>query len=86
MTMELVCKETRRPFVWFYDNNISTYIRKSGNEINGSIRGANIPDPLSIMESRMRAKQKGQIPMDARIEADPVTKQLWRHYHANFNT
>ena len=82
--MELVCKESRRPFVWFYDQDISTYIRKNGDEINGSIRGVNLPSPLDIMETRLRMKQKGQIPMDARIEADPVTKQLWGHY-ANFN-
>jgi len=84
--MEMVCKENRRPFVWFYDENVFAYIRRDGGGvINGSIKGANLPDPFDILESRMRMKQKGVIPMDSRVEADPVTQKLWEHWHAKFN-
>lgn len=84
--MMLVCKESRRPFSWFFDEEIDTYIRRDQNgEINGSITGRNLPNPLSILEARMRMKQKGQIHPDSRVDADPVTKQLWEHRNAKFN-
>lgn len=82
--MELVCKESRRPFAWFCDDGI--YIRKDNKNCeNDRIRGQNLPDPVHILEARKAAIAKGQLPLGSRIEADPVTKQLWEHYHADFN-
>lgn len=84
--MELVCKENRRPFLWFCDAKDKLYIRKDekGQE-NARISGQNLSNPTDILGSRKRAIAKGQLPIGSRTEADPVTKKLWEHYNANFN-
>lgn len=84
--MELVCRESRRPFTWFYNLKDKLYVRKDQNgRENGRITGRNLPDPLGILETRTLAKTKGMIPLGARVHADPVTIKLWEHYHANSN-
>lgn len=84
--MELVCRETRRPFTWFYDTEDQLYIRKDKRNCeNARIRGCNLPNPADILEGRKRAITTGQLPFGARIEADPVIKKLWEHYNANYN-
>ena len=84
--MEEVCKEVRRPLTWYYDSDHDLYIRKDkfGNK-NGLIHGMHLPDPMKIQYGRLRAIEKGQLPKGARIHADPVTCQLWEHWHAKFN-
>ena len=84
--MELVCKENRRPFIWFYDTDDKLYVRKDKqNQENARMHGRNLPNPMDILETRKKAVAKGQLPPTARIEADPITKKLWEHYHAKFN-
>ena len=84
--MELVCRETRRPFSWFYDLGSGNYIRKDAkNAENARIYRKHLPDPLDILEARTKLKAKGLIPLDARVHADPVTKQLWEHAYAKSN-
>jgi hypothetical protein len=82
----MVCKETRRPYTWFWEEGDNIYVRTDaeGHE-NARISGHNLPNPQDIHEGRVRAKEKGQISFGARVEADPVTKQLWEHYHARIN-
>ena len=84
--MELVCKESRRPFTWFYHGDSDMFIRlnKQGR-INGEISGINLPDPMSILEHRIRLKKEGRLNKDARVYADPVTQKLWDYHHANLN-
>lgn len=82
--MELVCKESRRPFSWFFNGDNLSFVRLSHKgRINGEISGINLPNPLDIREARERAKSKGQLPKDARIEADPVIIKLWEYWNAD---
>lgn len=82
--MELVCKEERRPFSWFFNGDNLTFVRLNHKgRINGEISGDNLPNPKDIEEARARAKTKGQLPKDARVGADPTTIKLWEYWNAN---
>lgn len=84
--MEMVCKEIRRPFSWFFDKSNKMFIRLNAKgRINGEIGGDNLPDPLSILEHRKRLRKEGRLHRDARIYADPVTVKLWEHWNAYLN-
>jgi len=79
--MELVCKETRRPFSWFFSPEERKYFQKDKNgEIQGTITGNNLPDPLDILEARKAMVAKLKLPAETRVQADPVTIQLWEHW------
>ena len=78
---ELVCNESRRPFTWYFNPKGRVYSQRSADgKLQGNINGVNIPNPLDIAEARTRAIKRGQLPIGSRIEADPITKQLWEHW------
>lgn len=84
--MELVCKEIRRPFSWFFDKTNGMFVRlNKAGKINGQITGVNLPDPMSILEHRTRLKKEGRLHKDARTHADPVTIKLWEYHNAYIN-
>ena len=84
--MELVCKESRRPYTWHFDAETSCYYRKDGKgEKIDLIMGVHLPDPMSILEQRIRFKKEGRLYKDARTHADPVTEKLWEHWNAKLN-
>ena len=66
--------------IGFFNKEENYYVRKDRNgNINGSVSYDNIPNPLEILEYRSRLKAKGHLPLDARVQADPITVKLWEH-------
>lgn len=84
--MELVCKEERRPFTWFYNSANDMFIRLNKlGRINAEVSGGNLPNPLDILEQRSKLKKDGRLSRDVRVLADPVTIKLWEYRNANIN-
>lgn len=80
--LELVCKEFRRNWTWYYNRDLQEYVRLDDDtgRMKGTITGANLPNPDEIEAARKTAKARALLPKDARDSADRVTKQLWEHW------
>lgn len=79
--IEKVCNERDRPYTWFYDSERKLYFREDQHkQLNGTITGDNLPNPDDIFEMRNKAREKGYLPIDARVHADPVTITLWEDW------
>lgn len=80
-----VVAESRRPLDWFFDPDKVSYVRrdKAGNA-TAVIPGALLPDPEQIKAMLAKAIGQGYF-TNGRVDADPVTRKLWEHYHANLN-
>jgi hypothetical protein len=85
--MQLVCHEQRRKWTWYYNSEVSEYVRLDDvtGRMKGTIRGVNLPNPDMIEAARKTAKAKGQLPISARDCADVVTIKLWEHWNAKSN-
>lgn len=84
--MQEVCRENRRPLIWFHDKVEDIYIRKDMNgNFNAKIFGDQLPNPDDIFSARTRAVRGGKLPIGSRVHADVITKQLWEHKNANLN-
>lgn len=86
--LQFVVKERRRPRKWFFNPNKKAYWAWDylvHRWIGKPIHGDHLPDPLWLKDKRMEMALK--LPIEDRIkypvEADAVTKALWKHWQIN---
>lgn len=81
-SMKAVTEDLDQRSRWYYSSDEKRYYRYLNGKITGKIKGNSLPDPYMLEISYK--KQKDLLPDEEkqgfRVQASPVTHNLWKHW------